>query len=84
MDISDPKVWHDFQTKLDQLKKDVVGFIRKVTAEGKTVYGYGASTKGNTLLQYFGLTSKDIVAIAERSEFKFGRKTVGTEIPIIR
>jgi NDP-4-keto-2,6-dideoxyhexose 3-C-methyltransferase len=34
-------------------------------------------------LQYFGLTSKDVVAIAERSEVKYGRKTVGTEIPII-
>ena len=44
---------------------------------------YGASTKGNTLLQLFGLTANDITAIAERSPYKFGKKTVGTEIPIV-
>jgi NDP-4-keto-2,6-dideoxyhexose 3-C-methyltransferase len=47
------------------------------------VYGYGASTKGNTLLQYFGLTNQDIVAIAERSPYKFGLRTIGTDIPIV-
>lgn len=82
-DITNPDVWKQFAQRLNNLKEQVVGFIRQATAEGKTVYGYGASTKGNTLLQYFGLTSDDIVAIAERSEYKWGRRTIGTEIPII-
>ena len=60
-----------------------VDFIRSEKANGKKIYGYGASTKGNTLLQYFGLDYNDIDAIAERSSFKFGLKTVGTNIPII-
>ena len=51
-------------------------------AKGKTVWGYGASTKGNTLLQYFGLDDTLIEGIAERSPAKFGLKTVGTNIPI--
>jgi SAM-dependent methyltransferase len=81
-DIGNPLIWDAFAERLEQLKTDVVDFIRKAKSEGKTVYGYGASTKGNTLLQYFGLTADDIVAIAERSPYKWGKKTVGTEIPI--
>lgn len=81
--ISSTKTWEDFNARLKRLRDDVVNFVRQARAEGKTVYGYGASTKGNTLLQYFGLTNEDIVAIAERSPYKFGLKTVGTNIPII-
>lgn len=81
-DIGNPLIWDAFAERLEQLKTAVVDFIRKAKSEGKTVYGYGASTKGNTLLQYFGLTADDIVAIAERSPYKWGKKTVGTEIPI--
>lgn len=82
-DLTDVSLWNQYQLKIDELKDNVVNFIRSETAKGKTVYGYGASTKGNTLLQYFGLDNKDIVAIAERSPYKFGLKTIGTNIPII-
>ena len=82
-DISDPATWAEFGAELHALKVKVVSFVRDAVAKGKTVYGYGASTKGNTLLQFFGLDSKDITAIAERSPYKFGLKTVGTNIPII-
>jgi hypothetical protein len=82
-DIANPDVWAEFGARLDKLKTDVINFVKTAREEGKTVYGYGASTKGNTLLQYFGLTKEDIVAIAERSPYKFGKRTIGTEIPII-
>jgi hypothetical protein len=82
-DLNNVDLWQDFQNRIDSLKTDVVEFIRQEKAKGKSVYGYGASTKGNTLLQYFGLDYKDIDAIAERSPYKFGLKTVGTNIPII-
>ena len=83
VDISSAAAWDDFKLRLDTLKNDVNSFINQAKAEGKTVYGYGASTKGNTLLQYFGLDSSHIAAIAERSPYKFGYKTIGTNIPII-
>ena len=57
-------------------------FIKSEKAKGKKIWAYGASTKGNTLLQYFGLDSSLIDGIAERSIYKFGLKTVGTNIPI--
>ena len=81
-DLTNPKLWKQFQEAIDHLKDQVVGFIRAARADGKTVWGYGASTKGNTLLQLFGLTNQDIDAIAERSPYKFGLRTIGTDIPI--
>jgi len=83
LDISNPETWENFRQKLEKMKSQTVEFIRKEVAAGKKVYGYGASTKGNTLLQYYGLTPNDITAIAERSPVKFGKFTVGTNIPII-
>jgi len=82
-DISSEDIWSDFGNKLNQLKEKTVSFIREEKNKGKKIYGYGASTKGNTLLQYFGLDHTLIDAIAERSPYKFGLKTVGTNIPII-
>jgi NDP-4-keto-2,6-dideoxyhexose 3-C-methyltransferase len=72
-----------FGEKLQALRISLIDFVKNARADGKTIYGYGASTKGNTLLQYFGLTKEDITAIAERSPYKFGKKTIGTEIPIV-
>ena len=83
VDISDANLWLEFHTKIDSLKQDTVRFIRSEKAKGKVIAGYGASTKGNTLLQYFGLDHNDISFIAERSERKFGLYTVGTNIPIV-
>ena len=82
-DISDPYIWKSFGANIRQLKQEVQDFLQKAKAEGKTVYGYGASTKGNTLLQLFGITPDLVTAIAERSPYKYGLKTVGTNIPIV-
>jgi len=76
------KTWTAFFERVSALKRDVRDFILQAKLEGKTVWGYGASTKGNTLLQYFGLDHTIIDGIAERSVYKFGLKTVGTNIPI--
>ena len=58
--------------KLDNIKK-----------QDKIIHGYGASTKGNVLLQYFGIGKKYIDYIAERNENKFNLYTPGTNIKII-
>jgi NDP-4-keto-2,6-dideoxyhexose 3-C-methyltransferase len=81
--IDDFNVWQDFGRRLQDLKEDVRTFITDERAKGKTVWGYGASTKGNTLLQYFELDNTMIDAIAERSPYKFGLRTIGTDIPIV-
>jgi hypothetical protein len=75
--------YKEFATWVDRIREDVVGFIREQVGRGKKVYVYGASTKGNTLLQYFGLDNTLITAAAERNPDKWGKVTVGTRIPIV-
>lgn len=75
--------WKDFFKNINSLKEETVSFIKKAKADGKKIFGYGASTKGNTLLQYFELDNTLIDAIADRSPYKWGLKTAGTNIPII-
>jgi hypothetical protein len=81
--IADETLWENFDNAIQALKDDVVNFIKIEKANGKKICGAGASTKGNTLLQVFGLDNTLIDAIAERSPYKFGLKTVGTNIPIL-
>ena len=82
LELSNPVTWLNFYERVNQLKNTVVDFIKKANEEKKTVWAYGASTKGNTLLQYFGLDNSLIHGIAERSPEKYGLRTVGTNIPI--
>jgi hypothetical protein len=81
--ISNIDVWKNFQNNIEALKQQTVNFIKEEKAKGKKICGYGASTKGNTLLQWFGLDNTLIDAVAERSPYKFGLKTIGTNIPIL-
>jgi len=69
--------------KIGNRNNKLLNFINQENKKGKSVYVYGASTKGNTLLQFFGLNSQLIKKAAERDSLKWGKKTVGTEIPII-
>ena len=72
-----------FEKEIEKTKEELISFVKRAKEEGKKVYGYGASTKGNVLLQYCGLSPEDIIAIAEVNEDKFGHVTPGTNIPII-
>jgi len=72
----------EFFERVKELKDSVRKFIIDEKAKGKVTWIIGASTKGNTLLQYFGLDSSLIGGAAERSPYKIGLKTVGTDIPI--
>jgi NDP-4-keto-2,6-dideoxyhexose 3-C-methyltransferase len=77
------KVYDDFAKRIEKIKDKIYNFIKKEVEKGKKVYVYGASTRGNTLLQYCGIDNKLIKAAAERNPAKWGKKTVGTWIPII-
>ena len=83
MALDSTETYAAFAFRVDRIKQDVVEFVNQHTASGKRVYVYGASTKGNTLLQYFGLDRSRIGAAVERNPAKWGRVTVGTRIPII-
>ena len=64
-------------------RDQLLGFLKHATTEGRTVLGYGASTKGNVLLQYCGIERSLLPCIAEVNEDKFGAFTPGTKIPIV-
>jgi len=64
-------------------RDDTVEFLRDVVADGKKVYIMGASTKGNTIMQYYGLDSKLISGAAEIHPDKIGKYLVGSSIPIV-
>ncbi len=83
MGLSTPRPYRDFEERVFRHRDDLSRLIKTLVADGKKVYGYGASTKGNVVLQFCGLTSKEIPAIAEVNEEKFGRVTPGTHIPIV-
>ncbi len=72
----------EFRDAVVTHRDELSQFVRSETAVGKTVFGYGASTKGNVLLQYCNFTAQDIQAIAEVNEEKFGCYTPQTLIPI--
>jgi len=75
--------YKSFAKKIETNKKRCVEFIRKEAKRGKVIYGYGASTKGNTILQYYKLGPKDVTAISDKSPEKWGKYTVGTMIPVV-
>lgn len=64
-------------------KRHLQDLLRALVADGKKIFGYGASTKGNVLLQFCDIGSTLIPYIAEVNEDKFGAFTPGTNIPII-
>ena len=73
----------EFADRVQGIKQQVCNFIKDQVGQKKKVFVYGASTKGNTMLQYFGLDHSVINAAAERNPDKWGMVTVGTRIPII-
>jgi SAM-dependent methyltransferase len=83
MGMDDIRTYKEFAFWADRIKQDVTDFIKDQVENGKKVYIYGASTKGNTLLQYYGLNSEMITAAAERNPDKWGKLTIGTHIPIV-
>ncbi len=75
--------YREFARRVAAHRDDLVALLSRLRADGATVLGYGASTKGNVILQYCGLTAREIPAMAEVNADKFGALTPGSLIPII-
>lgn len=83
MGLNTPKPYRDFEERVFKHRKNIIELIENLVTDGKKVFGYGASTKGNVLLQFCNFTCDHIPYIAEVNKEKFGRYTPGTNIPII-
>ena len=73
----------EWEKNMEQNRNETVAFLKQEVAAGKTVYIMGASTKGNTIMQYYGLDSDLISGAAEIHPDKIGKYLVGSSIPIV-
>lgn len=83
LELDTPKPYRDFEERVFRHRKNLVELLQALVDDGKKIIGYGASTKGNVLLQFCGLTRQHIPYVAEVNKDKFGCYTPGTNIPII-
>jgi hypothetical protein len=81
--LGTPRPFRDFEERVFEHRQSLRALILALVADGKTIVGYGASTKGNVILQFCGLTVNEIPCIADVNPDKFGRVTPGTSIPIV-
>jgi SAM-dependent methyltransferase len=83
LNLNTAQPYEEFFQKCKELKSKTMSFIKNEVRNGKKIHAYGASTKGNTILQYYELDNKLIDAIADRNPDKWYRKTIGTNLEII-
>jgi hypothetical protein len=83
MGLNTPRPYRDFEERVYRHREDLRRLLTALRDDGKRVMGYGASTKGNVVLQFCGIDSSLIEAIVEVNPDKFGCVTPGTHIPIV-
>jgi hypothetical protein len=77
------EIYQQFRDRVFRHREELLEYLRDVKANGERVLGYGASTKGNVILQFCGITPAELPYVAEVNPDKFGAFTPGTRIPII-
>lgn len=83
MELDTDKPYKNFQDRINVHKEQLVSLLKMLKKEGKSIHIYGASTKGNTILQWCGIDNRIIDVAAERNPDKYGAYTLGTDIPIL-
>lgn len=83
MMLDTEKPYKDFESRSRTRRYELCDLIYRLKTQGKTIHLYGASTKGNTTLQFAGLSNEQIDYAADRNPDKWGATTLGTNIPII-
>ena len=77
------KPYKHFQDRINVHREELLSLLKNLKKAGKSIHIYGASTKGNTILQWCGIDNRIIDYAAERNPDKYGAYTLGTDIPII-
>lgn len=83
LQLDTDKPYRSFQERIEAHRKEIIGVLKHFKNEGKRVHLYGASTKGNTILQWCGIDSRLVECAADRNPDKDGAFTLGTDIPIV-
>ena len=72
-----------FYQRIQEMKRANVAFLQEAKARGKTVWGFGAPVKGNTLLNYFGVGPDLIQCLVEKNELRRGLDSPGMHLPVV-
>ena len=76
--------YQNFQQKVDDIKNNFISFLLEQKRNGKKVIGYGAAAKGNTLLNFCGIKSNDLITfVVDASPYKQGKLLPGSRIPVV-
>ena len=81
--LENPETYREFQRRVIEVKSGLLSFLIKCYRDGKTVVGYGAPAKGNTLLNYCGVGTEYIPFTVDRSPHKQGQYLPGSRLPIL-
>jgi SAM-dependent methyltransferase len=81
--LADLATYLQFAKRVDACRESLLAFLAGARQEGKRVAAYGAAAKGNTLLNFCGVTPADIVLVADRNPHKQGKYLPGTHIPVV-
>jgi hypothetical protein len=82
MRLAEPATWEAFAQRVNHIRTGLPALLRKLKAEGKRIIGYGASAKGNTLLNTCGITTKELDYIIDNTPFKQNKIAPGSWIPV--
>jgi len=83
LELDTDKPYKNFQDRINIHREELISLLKQLKQEGKKIHIYGASTKGNTILQWCGIDQRIIDCAAERNPDKYGASTLGTDIPIV-
>jgi len=80
--LTEPATWEAFAQRVNHIRTELPALLRKLKAEGKRIIGYGASAKGNTLLNTCGLSTRELDYIIDNTPFKQNKVAPGSWIPV--
>lgn len=83
LELDTDKPYKNFQSRIEAHRVEIQSVIRSLLAKGRRIHAYGASTKGNTILQWCGIDGSMIECASDRNPDKFGASTIGTGIRIV-
>jgi SAM-dependent methyltransferase len=83
LELDTDRPYRNFQDRINVHRDKLVAELKGLKRAGKRIHIYGASTKGNTILQWCGIDNRLVDVAADRNPDKFGARTIGTDIPIV-
>jgi SAM-dependent methyltransferase len=83
LELDTDRPYRNFQERVNTHRDDLRSLLKRLRQEGKRIHVYGASTKGNVILQFCGIDNAVVECAADRNADKHGAQTIGTDIPIV-